>query len=560
MSIPPPRELQEHNVRKPYKLTGDVEEFFKEHEETIKKYNEKPKAGQDLTILEVKDIREIVELEQKEVIKKQKEVTDNTDLPSDDLVEQVLMEMEQEEGEETVQGEVVESQPMQIEGEEDVEEEDEAARNARELEEGFTVEYLIKNFITTSNEDPKDTVDLKYMNIRLVFDPNYSLYISSDTRLSSKTIKVTEQINGALRDTEQLRVYTNSDYKITEFEGETRQRTDLQEDVEFTRRTRPDDVRCIPTGMSPKVSLFKRVTFGNAKFSLGVTNTIFGKSIAEPDEGDDPLVNYNVSRYLFYRCKDIVDHKKELNEWFHTKRTLLGFNPQITALMEEPKQRVLFKEADLRVMKNIQDAGGNENRKNGEPYTSTEQYLEDFGMDINQFKDVYAEKYKNGELSEDDYKKYIDDVDNYVKHKTLYDSILEHEYEIALERQIVPHYWDVIGNTDDYYEMFNSKKSQMLRLEKALQGEKIKVTKPKFSIQIEVAYGGNIRVDPYKYMPVRITIHGESVEQQRRLQEIFNKNLVAIIVRTSEYAPSPLVEQRKREFAEWKAAKEAEKI
>lgn len=561
MSIPPPREPREHNVRKPNKLTENDEEFFKENEETIKKYNEKPKAGQDLTILEVKDIRETVEVEQKEIIKKQKEVTDHTDLPSDDLIEQVLMEIEKEEGEETVQGEVVETQPMQIEGEEEVAEEDEAVRNARELEEGFTVEYLVKNFITTSNEEPKDTVDLKYMNIRLVFDPNYSLYINSDTRLSGKTVKVQEEKNGILVNTEQLRVFTNSDYKITEFEGETRHRTELQEDFEFTRRTRPNEERYIPTGMSPKVSLFKRITFGNAKISLGVTNTIFGKSIIEPDEGVDPLDNYNMSRYYFYRYKDVIDRRNELNEWFHTNKTLRGFNQQLTTLTEElNKKKILFEEADRRVMTNIQDAGGSKNRENGEPYISTEQYLEDFGMDIDQFKNVYIENYNNGILPENKYLEYIQAVDDYVTYKNEYESILEqYATENALEKQLRDHYLDVLDNDTGNYRFFNIKKNQMSQLERSLQGEKIKITKPKFSIQIEVAYGGNIRVDPYKYMPVKITIHGESIEQQRRLKEIFEKNLVAIIVRTSEYAPSPLVEQRRKELAEWKAAKEAEK-
>lgn len=561
MSIPPPREPRNYVVHKTDKLTRNVEDFFKEHEETIKKYNEKPKAGQDLTILEIKDSREIVEVEQKEVIKKEKEITDTADLP-DDLVEQVLMKMEEEEKEETVQGEVVESQPMQIEGEEEVAEEDEAVRNARELEEGFTVEYLVKNFITTSSEDPKDTIDLKYMNIRLVFDPNYSLYISSDTRLSGKTVTVQEEKDGILVNRDKLRVFANSDYKITEFEGETRQRTELQEDFEFTRRTRPNEERYIPTGMSPKVSSFKRVTFGNAKFSLGVTNTILGKSIAEPDEGDDPMDKYNMSRYYFYRYKDVVDRRNELSDWYHTHGTFQGFNQQLTTLTEEfNKKKLLFKEADRQVMTNIQNNGGNVNRESGKPYTSTEQYLEDFGMDIDQLKNVYTESCKSGILSENIYREYIEAIDTYVAYKNEYESILDqYDTENALENQLRELYKDVLDNDTNYYGPFSIKKKQIEQLERILRGEKMKITKPKFSIQIEVAYAGSIRSDPYKYMPVRITIHGESVEQQRRLQEIFEKKLVAIIVRTSEYAPSPLVDQRRRDFADWKKAKEAAKL
>ena len=438
MSIPPPRKPRDYFVHKTDKLTGDVEDFFKEHEETIKKYNEKPKAGQDLTILEIKDNREIVELEQKEIIKKEKEITDTTDLP-DDLVEQVLMEIEEEEkGEETIQGEVVESQPMQIEGEEDGAEEDEAVRNARELEEGFTVDYLVKNFITTSSADAKDTVDLKYMNIRLVFDPNYSLYISSDTRLSGKTVKVQEEKDGILVNSDKLRVFTNSEYKITEFEGETRRRTEIQEDFEFTRRTRPNEERYIPTGMSPKVSLYKRVTFGRAKISLGVTNTIFGKSIVEPDEGDDPLDKYNMSRYYLYRYKDVIDRRTELNDWFHTHNTLKGFNQQLTTLTEEfNKKKILFEEADQQVMINIQNYGGNTKRENGEPYISTEQYLEDFGMNIDEFKDVYTKSYENGDLPEDIYNEYIQAIDTYVTYKKDYESILEqYTIENTLEKQL----------------------------------------------------------------------------------------------------------------------------
>ena len=562
MSIPPPREPRNYIVHRSDKLTGDVKDFFKEHEETIKKYNEKPKAGQDLTILEIKDSREIVEVEQKEVIKKEKEITDTADLP-DDLVEQVLMKMEEEEKEETVQGEVVESQPMQIEGEEEVAEEDEAVRNARELEEGFTVEYLVKNFITTSSEDPKDTIDLKYMNIRLVFDPNYSLYISSDTRLSGKTVTVQEEKDGILVNRDKLRVFANSDYKITEFEGETRHRTEIQEDFEFTRRTRPNEERYIPTGMSPKVSSFKHVIFGNAKFSLGVTNTILGKSITEPDEGDDPMDKYNMSRYYFYRYKDVVDRRNELSDWFHTHGTFRGFNQQLISFETQLdiNGRALA-EANQRLIKDIQVISKESAiRKDGTPYTSVEQYFEDFnGIDIDQFRDMCINSYKQGRLSEEDYQEFLQAIDNYVNAKNAYAVTFDnYTCEKNVEDNLIKCYIDVVDNNSDQYDIFNEAKKQIGSFERAIKGEKMKITKPKFSIQIEVTHGGNIRSDPYKYMPVRITIHGESVEQQRRLQEIFNKKIVAIIVRTSEYAPSPLVDQRRRDFADWKKAKEAAK-
>ena len=525
MSIPPPREPRDYIVHKSTKLTEKDEKFFEEHKETIEKYNEKLKPGQDLTILEVKDSREIVELEPKEVIKKKKEITNSEDLPkglvekklSDKLVEQILMEMDLEEEEvkeevkeeevkeeeETTQGEVVESQPMQIEGEEEAAEEDEAARNARELEEGFTVEYLVKNFITTSSEEPKQTVDLKYMNIRLVFDPDYSLYISSDTRLSSKTVDVQEVKNGSLVNNKQLRIFTNSDYKITGFEGETRQRKDLQEDLDYTRRTKPNEERYIPTGMSPKVSLFKHIKFGNAEISLGVTNTIFVKSIAETGEGEkDPMDNYNDMRYYFYKCKDVVDRRNELNKWFHTHNNFKGFNEQLDSSKTQLNtNEVAFAEANQRLINDIQNISGESaTRKDGTPYISVEQYLEDFGIKIDKLRDACVSNYEQGIFSEENYQEFLQAIENYVKTKNDYIIAKNiYDYENIIEKKLLQCYLDVLDNDTNNYDTFNRARNQINSFERTITGEKKTINKPKFSIQIQVVHAGRIRDGPHNY-------------------------------------------------------------
>ena len=369
--------------------------------------------------------------------------------------------------------------------------------------------------------------------------------------------------NGILVNNKQLRIYTNSDYKIIGFEGKTRQRKDLQEDLDYTRRTRPDEERYIPTGMSPKVSLFKHIKFGNAEISLGVTNTIFGKSIAETAEGEkDPMNEYNMMRYYFYKCKDVVDRRNELNKLFHTQNSFKGFNEQLVSSEKEFKTNATsFEEANQRLINDIQNiAGEKATRKDGTPYTSVEQYLEDLGIKIDQLRDACTSNYEQGIFSEENYQEFIQAIENYVKTKNDYIIAKNiYDYESVIEKNLLQCYLEVLDNDTNNYDTFNKARNQINSFERTITGEKKTINKPKFSIQIQVAHAGRIRDGPYNYMPVRITIHGESVEQQRRLQEIFNKKLVAIIVRTSEYAPSPLVEQRKREFAEWKAAKEAEK-
>ena len=84
-----PREPEERVVHKPVIKTNQVDskQTLQENTDVLKKYHEKEPVSQELTIIEIRDPRESVEPEKKELVKKEKEIVDTTDLPkNEDLI------------------------------------------------------------------------------------------------------------------------------------------------------------------------------------------------------------------------------------------------------------------------------------------------------------------------------------------------------------------------------------------------------------------------------------------------------------------------------------------
>ena len=68
------------------KKVSSAREIYKEHEDLFKEYKVKYKDGQDITLIETRDPREVIEMERKETEKKEKELTiDEIDAIFDDI-------------------------------------------------------------------------------------------------------------------------------------------------------------------------------------------------------------------------------------------------------------------------------------------------------------------------------------------------------------------------------------------------------------------------------------------------------------------------------------------
>lgn len=537
-----PREPEERIVHKPVIKTNQVDskQTLQENPDILEKYHEKKPVSQELTIIEIRDPRESVEPEEKELVKKEKEIIDTTDLPKDEdligLIEQ--MDLQETHGEADKVEETTNPVKMEIE-EENVQKNEDHKGQAEELmdteeelpkgvdelvelHEGLSYDFPVSKFITSSNTEVKTGTDLKYMRMRFVFKPDISLYIDCETHLTGKEIKVDEEVGGVLRSVTKQKVYANSEYRIREWNGKTHRYKDLQEDVEYVRRNRPIGERYVPTGSSPKVNLYKQVDFAKTHFRLEVTNTIFTKEVAEAEEEEvDPMNAYNVARYIYNKYQDKANDKPELEEWLYIEDTFKGYYPY-----------------DQQLMKAIQETGEPAIRADGTPYTTTEQYLEDYEITIEQLRGIFTNYWKEGNITTGRYQEVMEIMNNYI-------------FDKENEKQLTQFYLDMMVND-------TSKLSKMRRelasLEYSMQGEKNNITKPSLRIEVMLYQEGKKDTeDSYANVRVAIIVHCESMEQHRKLEQLFEKELVAIIVRTSEYPPSTLVEQRKKELAEWKA-------
>lgn len=537
-----PREPEERIVHKPVIKTSQVDnkQTLQENTDILKKYHEKEPVSQELTIIEIRDPRESVEPEEKELVKKEKEIVDTTDLPKNEdligLIEQ--MELQETHGEADKVEEPMNPVGMEIEEESvqkneehkgqeeqlmDTEEElPKGVDELVELHEGFSYDFPVSKFITTSNKEAKTGTDLKYMRMRFVFKPDISLYIDCETHLTGKEIKVDEEVDGVLRSVTKQKVYANSEYRIREWNGKTHRYKDLQEDVEYVRRNRPIGERYVPTGSSPKVNLYKQVDFGKTHFRLEVTNTIFTKEIGKVKRKEvDPMDAYNVARYIYNKYQDKANDKPELEEWLYIEDTFKGYYPY-----------------DQQLMKAIQETGESAIRADGTPYTSTEQYLEDLGITIDQVRAVFTDEWKEGNITTGRYQEIMEIMNNYI-------------FDKENEKQLTQFYLDMMVNDTS---KLSKMKRELTSLEYSMQGEKNNITKPSLRVEVMLYHQGEKDPeDPYANIRVAIIVHCESMEQHRKLEQLFEKELVAIIVRTSEYPPSTLVEQRKKELAEWKA-------
>ena len=534
-----PREPQRENKRYEQKPN---DKFLKENEDILKKYCEKIRGTEELTIIETGDPREVIEKDKKELEKKEKEVElDMEDLPKSIKDEDILellaqMEIDEQAGEsakekeqplptnpiglqpmEEVIQENVPNSEMQVE----LSAEELSLRKEKEkqerLEQGLEYTFPVRNILTTSEDGIKDEYDLKYIKVRFIFDTNISLYVQFDMSLTQKESKTQEVINGIITDVLKKRIFSNTNYFIRIWNGNTYTYENIQNDVAWAKKCQGDDNMLI-SGSKQNTKIKKQITPENLVVQLTLQNTINKKRVDASNE------------------LDLLKQHHELQRDIETLRKRVRELPEVVFRGESSKD---YRTSELPLILFIQLCGAEKYRENGAPYRKVEEYLKDFGKSAEELKTFFV-------LS--------DVLEPFQKQEACN---LVDEYIIESRKENAPIFkqlnYDIMQGRGE--KLVQKYQNELFKLERGIRGtEFVKEEIPKFELGMIIPRGSTRGVKE-----ISLKIKCENWYQHQKIEELFTSRLVAITVHTDKYPISmvSMAEQRKRDFEEWKQTKKS---
>ena len=571
-----PRERKEEK-KQGRKEPLDKEQILKENEEVLKMYNEKWRNGQDISIIEVKDQKETIENVTKEIFKKEKEIGIEEDFPRieekeiDELLE--LIELQETHGEVLTQ-QPIKEQPMEIE--EEMPDEQPMQEELSEFEQGLHYDYIIRNFITTSGMEKKTGYDIKWALIRFVFKPNWSLYIKTDTRLSQKEKVEQKAIDGRLQVVTSTKVLSTIDYSVKLFDGTVYKTTELQKDFEWYKEHQQNEN--IPVSTNQILKIYQYMNSENGKFRIELEKTFNEKQPQKEKQGQYSAYSaYANKKKEYYILKNIEDKTQEVENWLLGHNTLKGYFgedeellEQITTVLkqQEEKEKEL-EEVNKQLVEIIQYIGGDDlpkQKEDGTLYSTLEEYIKDFEFDLKEVISAATNLEENEKKESLELLKKYETLQREIKElNQQYERFKANPYAEGIEEfgslsQLKQYYIDLI--TGRHGKKAWKKQQELTKLMKEVPVETDKENKvliikqemPKF--EVELVFG---REYVGKDLQIHITIHAENEEQHEQLKELFKKELVAIIIKTSEYSSTDtLAKKRKDEIEEWKKGQKKE--
>lgn len=525
--------------------------FTEEQENVLKQLHERRTKDSHLMIVEVRDNRHEITLDDIEMLEKMIEIEEGETkevvtgvkqtLVEPDVTDAVKMEMEDpplpiEEPMKMVEEKEVDV--MEPQEKEVIEE-----KKQEKMEYGYTADVLIQDIFTSDNESKWDRTSVKTEQIRFVFEPIKTEMGFSAPRELRITIHNNPRLKKKKEDDEWVvdRVFQNVSYEIIKIIGTERtvvidkhgrtavviseERTPLQWDDRqflFHKRTNEITNRIIDTtrvtGSENRLWVFnsfkKDGATANVSSTVNISSTIFTVDLTDIDEyaGRRKVLEAEIARN-----KHLNDIAIEIAYKYHGDIT--HHSDILKAKMKESSAILLPVIGKL------------------------------LGMDPSTLS---MENYDKGDLI------------------TLF-SVLPGDLQKAA-REELDKYYDLLGDyqtikKDDFPTWFNKgeqfvsiSESNLENLDRTLEGPRQRV--PLSEFKLEVKSDPELEAaESEKEIPryLHITFHFQSVEQQQEIEELFKYSLQYVVLRVEEHTQRDLeylqrkVEDDKRSYEEWKA-------
>lgn len=513
--------------------------FTQEQENVLKQLHERRTKDSHLMVVEVRDNRHEITLDDIEMIEKMIEIEEGETkevvtgvkqtLVEPDAVDAVKMEMEDpplliEEPVKMVEEKEVDV--MEPQEKEVIEE-----KKEEKMEYGYTADVLIQDIFTSDEKSSWDKTSVKTEQIRFIFEPIKTEMGFSAPRELRITIHNYPRLKKKKEGDEWVvdRVFQDVNHEIVKVVG--KERTALQwDDKWFIEQAREKEIRDEVYDVNRITGSEQRLwTVNNFKRDGATTNV---SSIVDISSAVFRVELTNLDEYIERRnaLQETVKRSAHLNdlaiETTYKYRSIERYSEVLKARMAESSALL------LPIIGKLLGITDPETLSALSMASYTKEYLEPLF-------NALPEEYRKAALN---------------KLNEYYDSLGDYK---AINQEDFPQW------IDKGQELLFTSESNLENLDRTLQGRKQRTFISKFRVEVKSdpeldAAESEKEVPRY----LHITFQFESVEQQQEIEELFKYSLQYVVIRVDEHTQKDQeylqrkAEDDKRSYEEWKAKQE----
>lgn len=513
--------------------------FTEEQENVLKQLHERRTKDSHLMIVEVRDNRHEITLDDIEMIEKMIEIEEGETKEVVTGVKQTLVEpdavdavkMEIEDPPLLIEEPVKMIEEKEVDVMEPQEKEVIEEKKQEKMEYGYTADVLIKDIFTSDNESKWDRTSVKTEQIRFVFEP-----IKTEMGFSApRELRITIHNNPRLKKKKEGdewvvdRVFQDVNHEIVKVVG--KERTTLQwDDKWFIEQAREKEIATEVydanriTGSEQRlwtVNNFKRDgATTNVSSIVDISSAVFRVELTDLDEY---IERRNALQETVKRSAHLSDLAIETT---YKYRSIEQYSEVLKARMAESSALL------LPIIGKLLGITDPETLSALSMTNYTKEYLEPLF-------NALPEEYRKAALNK--LNEYYDSSDDYK----------------AINQEDFPQW------IDKGQELLFTSESNLENLDRTLQGRKQRTFISKFRVEVKSDPEMEV-VEAKKEIPryLHITFQFESVEQQQEIEELFKYSLQYVVIRIDEHTQrdqeylQKKVEDDKRSYEEWKAKQE----
>ena len=514
------------------KKVSSAREIYKEHEDLFKEYKVKYKDGQDITLIETRDPREVIEMERKETEKKELTI-DEIDAIFDDIEKREEMDKQEKAA---LPRETIGLTPMEevIEGDTSEQKTIEIGQQSQEpVVQQYALEltFPIKGIVTTSDDKKKSKYDTGYTKIQFFFENDVSVQIIFETYYSFNEKKKT--------------IYENAKYQVRIHKGDKNRYINLENDTKWAKLHQDYESKMRSNN---KTDLISYVThYLTIQGTLKPTRVFFNATVKSTSKKKIVYTPYQ-------KRKLISDYRDE-------QRKVEGLSkrgPDIMRIVFTGKSgdSLRYRSSEEELFEYLMICTDNMKRENDEPYMNIVQFIEDFiktaapeNASAEELDEYYNKKTENfvaamnfiaGLINESENLTPLQKIDAMNLWNEYLDETVNIEYYKRINEKIVHN--DVEPLLRECYGNIRKIEEQILSTEEVKDENDADVSVLELAL-VTTVDGKHINV----------IINCDNSVQYGKLREIFNKRLRAILITTEPFSSTQLemANQKKEERNEY---------
>lgn len=513
--------------------------FTQEQENVLNQLHERRTKDSHLMVVEVRDNRHEITLDDIEMIEKMIEIEEGETKEVVTGVKQTLVEpdvtdtvkMEMEDPPLLIEEPVKMVEEKEVDVMEPQEKEVIEEKKEEKMEYGYTADVLIQDIFTSDEKSSWDKTSVKTEQIRFIFEPIKTEMGFSAPRELRITIHNYPRLKKKKEGDEWVvdRVFQGVNHEIVKVVG--KERTALQwDDKWFIEQAREKEIRDEVYDVNRITGSEQRLwTVNNFKRDGATTNV---SSIVDISSAVFRVELTNLDEYIERRnaLQETVKRSAHLNdlaiETTYKYRSIERYSEVLKARMAESSALL------LPIIGKLLGITDPETLSALSMASYTKEYLEPLF-------NALPEKYRKAALN---------------KLNEYYDSLGDYK---AINQEDFPQW------IDKGQELLFTSESNLENLDRTLQGRKQRMFISKFRVEVKSdpeldAAESEKEVPRY----LHITFQFESVEQQREIEELFKYSLQYVVIRVDEHTQKDQeylqrkAEDDKRSYEEWKAKQE----